>query len=157
MGLVLLGLFLGRNAQALAANFHGNFWRNASLGAQHAVQVGVGGPTVLVGTLTILAVAQVGSLFSADAWNNVTFTAGEVKNPSRNLPLSLALGTGLVIALYLACNFIFLNGLPLDGSPAGATILERGIKYATEDRVGTAAMSQMLGATGGTLMALAMD
>jgi len=64
---------------AVAANF-GNFWHNASLGAQHAVQVGVGGPIVMVGTLTILAVAQVGSLFSADAWNNVTFTAGEVKN-----------------------------------------------------------------------------
>ena len=75
---------------------------------------------VLVGTLTILAVAQVGSLFSADAWNNVTFTAGEVKNPSRNLPLSLALGTGVVIALYTACNFIYLSILPLDGSAAGA-------------------------------------
>jgi APA family basic amino acid/polyamine antiporter len=156
LGLVFLGLFIGRNAQALAANFQGNFWHNASLGAQHAVQVGVGGPTVLVGTLTILAVAQVGSLFSADAWNNVTFTAGEVKNPSRNLPLSLALGTGVVIALYVACNFIYLNILPLDGSAAGATILERGIKYATEDRVGTAVMSQMLGATGGTLMAVAV-
>jgi len=156
LGLVLLGLFVGRNAQALAANFQGHFWHNAALSAQHAVQVGVGGPTVLVGTLTILAVAQVGSLFSADAWNNVTFTAGEVKNPSRNLPLSLALGTGVVIALYVSCNVIYLNILPLDGSPAGATILERGIKYATEDRVGTAVMSQMLGATGGTLMAIAI-
>jgi APA family basic amino acid/polyamine antiporter len=155
MGLVLLGLVVGRNAQALAANFQGHFWHNARLSAQHAVQVGVG-PTVLVGTLTILAVAQVGSLFSADAWNNVTFTAGEVKNPSRNLPLSLALGTGVVIALYVACNVIYLNILPLDGSPMGATILERGIKYATEDRVGTAVMSQMLGATGGTLMAIAI-
>ena len=67
-----------------------------------------------MGTLTVLAVAQVGSLFSADAWNNVTFTAGEVKNPSRNLPFSLALGTGIVIALYIACNLIYLNTLPLD-------------------------------------------
>ena len=100
-GLVLIGVFVGRNAQALAANFSGHFWQNAGLGAQHAVQVGIGGPTVLVGTLTILAVAQVGSLFSADAWNNVTFTAGEVKNPSRNLPISLALGTGVVILLYV--------------------------------------------------------
>src|ERR1700681_3201597 len=156
LGLALLGLFIGRNAQALAANFQGNFWHNASLGAQHAVQVGAGGPTVLVGTLTILAVAQVGSLFSADAWNNVTFTAGEVKNPSRNLPLSLAMGTGVVIALYVACNFIYLNILPLDGSPTGATILERGIKYASEDRVGTAVMSQTLGASGGTLMSIAI-
>src|SRR6202011_540247 len=151
LGLVLFGIFLGRNAQAIAANFGANFWRNASLGTLHDV-----GGGVLVSTLTVLAIAQVGSLFSADAWNNVTFTAGEVKNPSRNLPLSLALGTGVVIALYVSCNVIYLNILPLDGSPAGATILERGIKYATEDRVGTAVMSQMLGATGGTLMAIAI-
>jgi len=156
LGLALLGLFIGRNAQALAANFQGNFWHNASLGAQHAVQVGVGGPTVLVSTLTILAVAQVGALFSADAWNNVTFAAGEVKNPSRNLPLSLVLGTGVVIALFIACNFVYLSVLPMDGSAAGATILQRGIKHATEDRVGTAVMSQMLGATGESLMAIAI-
>ena len=90
-----------------------------------------GGAACLVSTLTVLAIAQVGSLFSADAWNNVTFTAGEVKNPSRNLPLSLALGTGVVIALYIACNFIYLRALPLVGSPTGATLLERGIQYAT--------------------------
>ncbi len=107
----------------------------------------------MVGTLTILAVAQVGSLFSADAWNNVTFTAGEVKNPSRNLPLSLALGTGVVIALYIACNFIYLLALPLDGTAGAATILGRGIKFAAEDRVGTAVMTQMFGAAGGLLMA----
>jgi APA family basic amino acid/polyamine antiporter len=153
LGLALFGIALGRNAQAMAMNFGGHFWRNAGLGAQHAVQVGVGGPVVMVGTLTILAVAQVGSLFSADAWNNVTFTAGEVKNPSRNLPLSLALGTGVVIALYIACNFIYLMALPLDGVPGAATILERGIKYAAEERVGTAVMTQMFGAAGGLLMA----
>src|SRR5437660_7079762 len=156
LGLALFGLALGRNAQALAANFGANFWRNAGLNAQHAVQVGVNGPIVMVGTLTILAVAQVGSLFSADAWNNVTFTAGEVKNPSRNLPLSLALGTGVVISLYIACNFVYLNVLPLEGNPHGATILERGIQYATEDRVGTAVMTQMFGAAGGSLMAIAI-
>src|SRR5712672_792724 len=156
LGLALFGLALGRNPQAFAANFTGHFWRNAGLGAQHAVQVGMGGPVVMVGTLTILAVAQVGSLFSADAWNNVTFTAGEVKNPSRNLPLSLALGTSVVIALYIACNFVYLNVLPLDGVANGATILERGIKYASEDRVGTAVMTQMLGPVGGLLMAAAI-
>jgi basic amino acid/polyamine antiporter, APA family len=150
LGLVLLGIAIGRNAHALAANFHGNFWRNAGLGAQHDI----GG--VLVGTLTVLAVAQVGSLFSADAWNNVTFTAGEVKNPSRNLPLALALGTGTVILLYVLCNVVYLNILPMDGTANGATILERGIKHATEDRVGTAAMTQMFGPLGGTLMAIAI-
>jgi basic amino acid/polyamine antiporter, APA family len=156
LGLALFGLALGRNAQALAANFNGHFWRNAGLGAQHAVQMGASGSVVMVGTLTILAVAQVGSLFSADAWNNVTFTAGEVKSPSRNLPLSLALGTGVVIALYIACNFVYLAALPLDGVAGGATILDRGIKFAAEDRVGTAVMTQMLGPVGGLLMAAAI-
>ena len=155
LGLVCLGIAIGRNPVALAANF-ADFWRNAGLSAQHAVQVGVGGPIVMVGTLTILAVAQVGSLFSADAWNNVTFTAGEVKNPQRNLPMSLALGTGVVILLYILCNFIYLNVLPLDGSPTGATIIDRGIKYATEDRVATAVMIQMFGSIGGALMAFAI-
>jgi len=156
LGLAVVGVAIGRNPQALAANFGANFWHNAGLGSQHAVQVGVGGPIVMVGTLTILAVAQVGSLFSADAWNNVTFTAGEVKNPSRNLPLSLALGTGVVIALYIACNFIYLSALPLMGSKGAATIAARGIQYAAEDRVGTATMTQMLGPIGGLLMAAAI-
>jgi len=155
LALVIVGAIVGRNAQAVTANF-GNFWHHAGLSAQHAVQVGVGGPMVLVSTITILAVAQVGSLFSADAWNNVTFTAGEVKNPSRNLPLSLALGTGIVILLYVAANFVYLSVLPLDGSSTGTTILDRGIKYATEDRVGTAVMQQMFGHTGGALMAFAI-
>ena len=86
----------------------------------------------------------------------MTFTAGEVKNPSRNLPLSLALGTGVVIALYIACNFIYLSALPLDGVEGGVTILARGIKHAAEDRVGTAVMTQMFGAAGGLLMAAAI-
>ncbi len=156
LGLVLVGLFIGRNAEALAANFGANFWRNAGLSDLHPVQVGAGGAIALVGTLTILAVAQVGSLFSADAWNNVTFTAGEVKNPSRNLPLSLAAGTGVVIALYIACNVIYLNVLPLVGAADGATVLERGIQHATEDRVATAALTQMFGTLGGYLMAAAI-
>jgi APA family basic amino acid/polyamine antiporter len=156
LGLVFFGLVLGRNAQAIAANFGANFWHSAGFGVKHAVQVGVGGPIVMVGVLTIIAVSQVGTLFSSDAWNNVTFTAGEVKNPSRNLPLSLALGTGVVIALYIACNFIYLSTLPLDGDPHGATILARGIKYAAEERVGTAVMTQMFGSAGGFLMAAAI-
>jgi len=155
LGLVLMGAAVGRNAQALAANF-ADFWRNAGLSAQHAVQVGVGGPIALVGTITIVAVAQVGSLFSADAWNNVTFTAGEVKNPARNLPLSLAMGTGIVILLYVASNFVYLAVLPLAGDPHGATVLARGIQYASEDRVGTAVMQQMFGSGGAAAMALAI-
>jgi len=151
LGLVLFGIFLGRNAQAVAANFSANFWNNAGLGTLHDV-----GGGVLVSTLTALAIAQVGSLFSADAWNNVTFTAGEVKNPNRNLPLSLALGTGVVIALYIGCNFIYLGALPLVGSPAGTSLFARGIQYAREDRVATAVMTQMFGSAGGGLMAIAI-
>ena len=151
LGLVVFGIFLGRNAQAVAANFGANFWRNSSLGSLHDV-----GGGVVVSAMTALAIAQVGSLFSADAWNNVTFTAGEVKNPSRNLPLSLALGTGVVIALYIACNFIYLGALPLVGSPTGTTLVERGIQYASEDRVATAVITQMFGSIGGKLMAVAI-
>ena len=149
-GLVLIGVFVGRNAQALAANFSGHFWQNAGLGAQHAVQVGIGGPTVLVGTLTILAVAQVGSLFLARCVEQRDFHRWGSEEPSRNLPISLALGTGRCDPPYVACNVIYLNVLPLDGNAAGATILERGIKFASEDRVGTAVVTQMLGAVGGS-------
>jgi basic amino acid/polyamine antiporter, APA family len=156
LALALLGVAWGRNATAIAANFSGHFWHNAALSAQHTVQVGVGGPTVLVGTLTILAVAQTGALFSMDAWNNVTFTAGEVKNPSRNLPISLALGTIVVVSLYLGCNYVYLNTLPLDGTAGATTVLGHGIKYAVEERVGTAAMTQMFGPIGGLLMAAAI-
>jgi basic amino acid/polyamine antiporter, APA family len=155
-GLVVVGLAIGRNASAVAANFGpswSNFWHNA-FHTLHPVQVGVGGPVALVGLLTIVAVAQVGSLFSADAWNNVTFTAGEVKNPSRNLPLSLALGTGFVILVYILCNFVYLSVLPLHGDPNGTSIVARGIQYASEDRVATAVLQVMFGHLGGAIMAL---
>ena len=149
-GLIVVGVFIGRNADAIAANFS-NFWR---LGAPHSASGTAAGP--LVGVLTILAVAQVGSLFSADAWNNVTFTAGEVKDPRRNLPLSLAMGTGIVIALYILANVIYLTVLPLDGNPTGASVFARGIKYAASDRVATGVMQQMFGPLGASLMAVAI-
>ena len=110
-----------------------------------------------VGVLTIIAVAQVGSLFSSDAWNNVTFTAGEVKNPKRNLPLSLAIGTGVVIAaLYLSELYLSERAARWMASMSGASVLERGIKFATSDRVGTAALQQMFGSSGAGLMAIAI-
>ena len=156
LGLVLLGIFLGRNAQAVAANFGVKFWHNAGWQSLHAVQVGVGGPIAMVGVVTILAVAQVGSLFSADAWNNVTFTAGEVKNPQKNIPLSLVLGTGAVILLYVLANVVYLCVLPLVGDPHGTTILARGIQYASEDRVATAVIQQIFGPAGASIMAVAI-
>jgi APA family basic amino acid/polyamine antiporter len=152
-GLVLLGLFVGRNAQAIAANFGAEFWRNAGWHSLHPVQVGVGGPIALVGTLTILAVAQVGSLFSSDAWNNITFTAAEVKNPKRNLPMALALGTGSVTLLYVLANVVYLCALPLRGDAHGATIVARGIQHASEDRVATAVFQEIFGRSGAAIMA----
>jgi basic amino acid/polyamine antiporter, APA family len=159
LGLVGFGLLLGRNAQAVAANFGPGwhaFWHNASFGVLHPVEVGIGGPTALVGIFTIIAVVQVGSLFSADAWNNVTFTAGEVRNPSRNLPLSLAIGTGVVLLLYILANFVYLCALPLHGDPHGTTLVARGIQYATEDRVATAVLQESFHSAGAYLMAAAI-
>ncbi len=155
VALVGLGLFIGRNAEAVSANF-GNFWANAGLGAEHSVQFGMAGALTMVGTITILAIAQVGSLFSSDAWNNVTFTAGEIKNPRKNLPLALALGTGSVILLYIAANVVYLTTLPLAGDPGAETVLGRGIQHATEDRVGTAVMQVMFGDAGQSMMAIAI-
>ena len=99
---------------------------------------------------------QVGSLFSSDAWNNVTFTAGEIENPRRNLPLSLAIGTGVVLLLYIACNFVYLSVLPMAGSATAATIAGRGIQFAAQDRVATAVMQAAFGAIGAKLMAAAI-
>src|SRR3984885_11508684 len=114
---------------------------------------GGGGPTVYVGLLAMVAAVQVGSLFSSDAWNNVTFTAGEIRNPKRNLPLSLAIGTGVALLLYVLCNFVYLSVLPLAGSPAATTIVGRGIQFASEDRVATAVMEQAFAGSGAKLMA----
>ena len=138
----------------LEANFSaGAFWVNSGLGSLHGIQSGMSGQTVLVGTLTAVAVVQVGSLFSSDAWNNVTFTAGEIKNPKRNLPLSLALGTGVVLLLYLLCNFVYLGFLPLAGNEHGRTVFQHGISYAAQERVGTAMMEEAFGQLGAKLMA----
>jgi APA family basic amino acid/polyamine antiporter len=154
--LVLLAFIMGRNATAWQANFGtgwSEFWKNANWSSLHPVQVGVGGPTVLVNLLVILAVVQVGSLFSADAWNNITFTAGEVKNPKRNIPLSLILGTGFVLAVYFLVSLAYLLVLPMHGDPNGASVMARGIQHATEDRVATAVLEQSFHSAGAWLMA----
>ncbi|HEX3158105.1 MAG TPA: amino acid permease [Gemmatimonadaceae bacterium] len=140
--LVILALVVGRNATAIAANFGaGQF-----IGTTDFTSVFV----LAFGT------ALVGSLFSSDAWNNVTFAAAEVQNPKRNLPLALVLGTGLVTLLYVLANLGYLSVLPLRGDPDGATVLARGIQHATQDRVGTAAAEVIFGPVGGTIMAVAI-
>jgi APA family basic amino acid/polyamine antiporter len=157
--LVLLGFTVGRNAAAIAANFGehwSQFWRNEGWSTLHPVQVGAQGPTVMVGTIAILAVVQVGSLFAADAWNNVTFTAGEIKNPRRNVPLSLAFGVGFVLVVYFLASTAYILVLPLHGDPHGATIFARGVQYAAEDRIGAAVLQQIFPHLGGYLMAAAI-
>jgi len=159
IALVLLTFTVGRNATAWIANFGdtwSEFWRNAGWSSMHPVQVGIGGPIVLVNVLVILAVVQVGSLFSSDAWNNVTFTAGEVKNPRRNIPLSLVLGTGFVLTAYILASLGYLLVLPLHGDPNGATALARGVQHASEDRVATAALEVIFHSAGAKLMAAAI-
>jgi APA family basic amino acid/polyamine antiporter len=158
-GLILLGFTVGRNALAIAANFGSHwsqFWRNAEWGSLHPVQVGAQGPVVLVNLLVLLGVVQVGSLFATDAWNNVTFTAGEIKNPRRNVPLSLALGAGFVLVMYLLASTAYIMVLPLHGDPHGTTIFARGVQYAAEDRIGAAVLEQIFPHFGGYLMAAAI-
>jgi APA family basic amino acid/polyamine antiporter len=155
LAVVLVGL-IARNAAALAANFGPgweNFWAGSGWHTLHPVQVGVGGPTALVGMVTVVAVVQVGSLFSSDAWNNVTFTAGEIENPRRNLPLSLVIGTGSVLLLYVLCNLAYLSVLPMAGSAGATTLAGRGIQFAAQDRVATAVMESAFGGIGAKLMA----
>lgn len=129
LALVGFGFAVGRNPEALARNF-GNFWDNAGW---------------TFDAVRLAGVAMVGALFASDAWNNVTFTAGEVRNPRRNLPLSLALGVGTVSLLYLATNVVYLSILPLEA-----------IQTAPEDRVATVATASMMGPAAVQLMAAAI-
>ena len=158
-GLILLAFTAGRTPAAWEVNFGAGwseFWKNAGWSSLHPVQVGVGGPMVLVNLFVILAVVQVGSLFSADAWNNITFTAGEVKNPKRNIPLSLILGTGFVLTVYFLVSLGYLLVLPMHGDPNGATVWARGIQHATEDRVATAVLEVIFQPGGPYVMAAAI-
>jgi APA family basic amino acid/polyamine antiporter len=145
--LIVLGIFVGRNAEALRTNLT-NFWMPgvvAPIKSDLSFVATVAATGGALGMLIAVCVGQVGSLFSADAWNNITFTAGEVREPRRNIPLSLALGTGLVITLYLLANVAYLCVLPLDK-----------IQHAPDDRVGTAAMQVMFGGAGAAIMAIAI-
>lgn len=90
----------------------------------------------------IFAAALVGSIFSADAWNNITFTAGEMENPKRNLPFSLLIGTGSVLFLYVLINFIYINALSISE-----------IQNADQDRVGTLLLQKVFGTNGAIIMA----
>jgi APA family basic amino acid/polyamine antiporter len=136
-----LGLTIGRHAEAITANFSGGNFNPVSL--TPALVIGFGS-------------ALVGSLFSSDAWNNVTFAAAEVHSPQRNLPRALLYGTGLVCLLYLLANVAYLNALPMHGTANGATVMERGIQYATQDRVASAFAETIFGAAGASIIAAAI-
>jgi APA family basic amino acid/polyamine antiporter len=140
LGLIALGIFVGWNREAVAANF-GHLW-NARGFAPSAPGLT---PETFFGLLVALCVAQTGSLFSSDAWNNVTFTAGEVQNPRRNVPLSLALGTGIVTGLYLLANVAYLVVLPLEN-----------IQKAPLDRVASAMVGAVFPTAGPEIMAIAI-
>jgi len=147
LALIVLGVFVGRNAGAIAANF-GDFWtpRNA---VPIQPDLGFLPPMVAtsgaVGLFVAFCVAQVGSLFSADAWNNIGFAAGEVKNPRRDVALGMAFGTVLVTLLYVLANLAYLTTLPLAA-----------IQQAPDDRVATATLQVIFGPAGATIMALAI-
>jgi len=135
--LILAGLILGWNANAVQVNFTDMF----RLGAYDpSLGVAAGG---IFGLIVALCVAQSGSLFSADSWHDITFIAGEVRNPSRNLALAMAFGVTGVIALYVLANVAYLVVLPL---PA--------IQHAPADRVATAMLQEIFPGYGPTLMAV---
>jgi len=137
--LILAGLFLGRNAEAIRTNFTAPF----ALGAFDPA-LGVAAGSVF-GLIIAIGVAQSGSLFSADAWHDVTFIAGEVRDPKKNLPKALVIGCTFVVLLYLLTNVIYLLVLPM---PA--------IQHAPSDRVATAVLERIFPAYGSALMAIAI-
>jgi basic amino acid/polyamine antiporter, APA family len=163
LAVVMVGL-VARNADAIAANFgpaaktiFSPHWSEKYGSAVFQWKTGffpgAGLVEFCIQIAISIAIVQVGSLFSSDAWNNVTFTAGEIRNPRRNLPLSLAIGTGVVLLLYIACNFVYLSVLPLVGAENATTLAGRGIQFATQDRVATAVMEAAFGGIGAKLMA----
>lgn len=143
IALIVLGIIVGLASypEIASANF-GDLWtvRGKLQDVGHGLTA-----AVTFGLFVGVCVAQTNSLFSADAWHNVTFTAGEVKDPKRNLPLSLLLGTGGVIALYLLANVAYL-----------VTLRFEDIQKVPSDRVGAASAEVIFPGIGATLMAAAI-
>ena len=141
--LIVLGLTLGWNNQSAAfTSSWWDPWANGWSPQQAGVAVTVAGG---LGLAMLFGQALVGPLFSQSGWNNVTFTAGEVKEPGRALPRALLTGTTIVIALYLLANLAYLVTLPLEE-----------IQHAPQNRVATAMMEAVLGPAGAVAMAAAV-
>lgn len=139
-GLILVGLTLASSGLAVERNL-GELW---SPHASQDVAKGLSAVSAF-GLFAAICVTQTGSLFSSDAWNNVTIIAAEIREPRRNVPLALGLGTGIVIGLYLLANLAYLAALPLDS-----------IQTAPSDRVGTAVLERAFPRVGAPLMAAAL-
>lgn len=143
IALIVLGVVVGLVSHpGVAAENFGDLWtvRGNLQDVGHGLTA-----TITFGLFVGICVAQTNSLFSADAWHNVTFTAGEVKDPKRNLPLSLLLGAGGVIVLYLLANIAYLTTLRFEA-----------IQNVPSDRVGSAAAEVIFPGFGATLMAAAI-
>jgi APA family basic amino acid/polyamine antiporter len=104
--------------------------------------------------LAAIGAAMVGSLFSSDAWYDITYVAGEIKNPRKTIPMSLFIGTLSVCLLYILANIAYVLILPVAGTPGAADVAGRGIQFALSDRVGTAAAQVMFGGAGASIMAV---
>ena len=139
-GLIVLGIFVGRNSFAVHANF-------ASPWQAHGIDSLGGGLTAatLSGLLVAICLSQTGSLFSADSWHNIAFAAGEVKRPKRNVTLAMVIGATAVIVLYILANIAYLVTLPLAA-----------IQQAPADRVGTATLQAIFPGVGTSVMAAAI-
>lgn len=135
-GLIIFGL-MAIKENVWQANWQ-NAWNIGHLNADGTVTKYAG-----LAVLGAIAAAMVGSVFSSVAWENVTFIAGEIKNPKRNVGLSLFLGTLIVTIIYLAVNYVYLAVLPLHD-----------IAYAAKDRVAVAASQQAFGRIGTIIIAL---
>jgi len=147
LAFIAAGLFLANNTNAIVINLK-IFWKAARL--ENGQMISVTGFALIAA----IAASMVGSLFSSDAWNNITFAAGEVVNPKRNIPLSLLIGTATVMILYFLTNLVYIQALPLRGSADGVTVFERGMQFATNDRLGTASMFGLFGEYAETIMAI---
>jgi len=147
-GFILIGFLTTKGLTSWHINREA-FWEAGKIGANNQII-----PLSGFALVTAVATALVGSLFSSDAWYNVTYISGEVINPKRTVPLSLILGTMIVSVLYLFTNWVYIRILPLSGSPDGADVLARGIQYATDDRVATSAMSVVFGDYAAIIMAV---
>ncbi len=147
-GFILIGFFATKGITSWHINRE-VFWEAGKIGANNQII-----PLAGFALVTAVATALVGSLFSSDAWYNVTYISGEVINPKRTVPLSLILGTMIVSVIYLLTNWVYIRILPLSGSPDGADVLARGIQYATDDRVATSAMSVVFGDYAAIIMAV---